>query len=114
MVHSGITPVSEWQFASIADTTDTTAVPMVAAKAGTRHRVMAVQASNTSAVATVVQLRSGTTVIGSFYLAGTAGAASQIFPMPLMGNLNADINFINVTNGAGVRVSAQGVTEVFA
>lgn len=113
MVHSSITPVKEWQFASTADTVDTTAVPVVAAVAGMRHRVMAVQVTNSHAtVATVVQILTGSTVIANLMVGAVNGYAEAVFTMPLMGALATNIQFACVTTGAAVRVSVQGVTEI--
>ena len=118
MVHNSITAAGDWQYASSADITDDVAVEVVAAKTGYRHRVLAIQAHNTdTAVATIVNIRHGTTVIGSIFLPPYIAAApgnhfqSVIFPMPLKGDVSANINVICVTTSSQTRVSVQGVTE---
>lgn len=118
MVHSSITAAGEWQYASAADIADTNAVEVVALKAGYRHRVMAIQANNTdTAVGTVIQIRTGTTVIGNLFVGPFVAAApgdstdEAVYPMPLIGAVGANINVICVTTSAQVRVSVQGVTE---
>ena len=118
MIHSSITAAGNWQYASAADITDTTAVEVVAAKAGYRHRVTGAHAINTdTAVGTIVQIRTGTTVIGNLFVAPFVAAApgdstdDDEYSMPLIGDVGANINVICVTTSAQVRVSLQGVTE---
>lgn len=119
MLHSSITAVGDWQHADAADVTGTTAVEAVAAKSGHRHLVMAIQATNTdTAVGTIIQIRSGTTVIGYIsvgphvVLAPGTNFAQATFPKPLKGNPGENINFVCVTDSAQVRCSLQGVTVV--
>ena len=118
MIHTSITAAGDWQYASTADITDTNAVEVVALKAGYRHRVMAIQAHSTdTAVGTVVNIRTGTTVIGSIFVgpfvavAPGADTVCVVYPMPLKGDVSANINVIAVTTSAQLRVSVQGVTE---
>ena len=118
MIHSSITAAGEWQYASTADISDTNAVEVVAARAGYRHRVVAAQALNTDiAVGTIIQIRTGTTVIGNLFVAPFVAAApgdstddGEYGDMPLIGDVGANINVICVTTSAQVRVSLQGVT----
>lgn len=118
MIHSSITTAKEWQYASSADIADTNAVEVVAAKAGYRHRVCAIQAHNTdTAVATIVNILSGSTLIGSIFLPPYIAAApgehyvQATYPMPLIGDVGGNINVVCVTTSAQVRVSVQGVTQ---
>lgn len=118
MVYSSITAAGDWQYASTSDIADINAVEVVALKAGYRHRVMAIQVTNTDAtVGTVVQIRSGTTVLANLYVSPQVAATTGnngygvTFPMPLKGDVGANINVICVTTDALVRVSVQGVTE---
>lgn len=112
MIHSSITASDDWQYASAADIVDTTAVEVVAAKAGYRHRVCAIQATNNDAtVTTVVQIRTGTTVIGNIQVAAVTGFSEATFPMPLIGDVGSNINVIAVTDSAQLRVALQGVTQ---
>jgi hypothetical protein len=112
--------VGIWQFASTSDIADTNAVEAAAAPgSGKRHRVTAVQINNTdTAVGTVVNIRSGTTVLASLFVGpfvaaapGSAGSAAT-YPMPLIGSDNGNINVICVTTSAQARVSVQGYTEL--
>ena len=118
MLMPSITAAADWQYASTADIADTTAVEVVAAKTGYRHRVCAIQAHNTdTAVATIVNILTGATVIGSIFLPPYIAAApgdhyvQATYPMPLIGAVGANINVVCVTTSAQVRVSVQGVTQ---
>ena len=118
MVHNSITAAGDWQYASTADIADTNAVEVVALRTGYRHRVMAIQVHNSdTAVGTVVNIRTGTTVIGSVFVGPFVAAApggegiAVVYTMPLKGDVSANINVICVTTSAQVRVSVQGVTE---
>lgn len=112
MIHSSINAAGDWQYASTSDIADTNAVEVIAARTGYRHRVCAIQATNNDAtVVTVVQIRTGTTVIGNIQLAAVNGFVQATFPMPLKGDVSANINVICVTTSAQVRVAVQGITE---
>lgn len=118
MIHQSITAAGDWQYASSSDIADTNAVEVVAARAGYRHRVCAIQVHNSdTAVGTVVNIRTGTTVIGSVFVGPFVAAApgnshvQATYPMPLKGDVGAAINVICVTTSAQARVSVQGVTE---
>ena len=112
-------PINEWQYASAADITDTTAVEAKAAPGtGKRHRVVAVQVTNSdTAVGTVVRVLSASTVLANLhvgpYVAAAPGTsyAQAVFPLPLRGGSNEAINVDCVTTSAQVRVSLQGYTE---
>jgi hypothetical protein len=113
-------PSNEWQYADANDITDTTAVEVKAAPgANKRHRVVAVQLTNTdTAVGTVVQVLSGaSTVLANLwvgpYVAAAPGGAGQcaIFPLPLRATANEAIQVKCVTTSAQVRCSVQGYTE---
>ena len=112
-------PIGDWQYASTADIADTSAVDVAAAPgAGKRHRVTDITMNNTdTAVATLVQVRTGTTVLWTGFLAPYIAAAPGVnqidrsFVRPLKGDDNATINVICVTTSAQVRVSICGYTE---
>lgn len=111
--------ISDWQYASTADIADTTAVEVAAAPGSARrHRVVGVDIHNSDiAVGTVVNVRSGTTVLWSGFVSpyvAAAPGASHIgasFLLPLKGGVNEAINVICVTTSAQVRVSLQGFVE---
>jgi hypothetical protein len=111
--------ISDWQYASSADITDTTAVAVAAAPgAAKRHRVVAIQVTNSdTAVGTVVQVLTASTVIANLFVGPYVAAAPGVsyaqatFPLPLKGGVNEAINVIAVTNSAQVRVSVQGYIE---
>jgi len=118
MIHDSILASNQWQYASAADIVDTTAVEVVAAKAGYRHRVTGAHALNTDlTIGTIVQIRTGTTVIGNLFVGPFVAAApggatdDDDYEMPLMGDVGANINVICVTTDAQVRVAVQGVTQ---
>jgi hypothetical protein len=111
-------PVGDWQYASTSDIADTSAVEAVAAKTGARHRVTDITLNNTdTAVATLVQVRSGTTVLWTGFLGPYIAAAPGVnqidhsFVRPLKGDSGANINVICVTTSAQVRASVSGYTE---
>jgi hypothetical protein len=111
-------PVGDWQYASTSDIADTSAVEAVAAKTGARHRVTDITLNNTdTAVATLVQVRSGTTVLWTGFLGPYIAAAPGVnqidhsFVRPLKGDSGANINVICVTTSAQVRASISGYTE---
>lgn len=113
-----IAPTGDWQFVSAADITDTSAVEVVAAKTGYRHRVTDITINNTdTAVATLVNVRSGTTVLWTGFLGPYIAAAPGVnqidrsFVRPLKGDSGANINVICVTTSAQVRASISGYTE---
>jgi hypothetical protein len=109
---------NDWQYASSADITDTTAVEVQAAPGATqRNFVVAAQFTNSDAtIGTVVQILSGSTVIGNAYVGpqiattGSMNGYGLVFPKPLKGGLNEAINVKCVTDSAQVRVSVQGFT----
>jgi hypothetical protein len=112
-------PVGDWQYASTSDIADTNAVEVAAAPgAGRLHRVTDVAIHNSdTAVGTVVNVRSGTTVLWSGFVSPYVAAApgsshiSHAFVRPLKGGANEAINVICITNSAQVRVSVGGYTE---
>ena len=111
-------PTGDWQYASAADIADTNAVEAIAAKTGCRHRVTDITLNNTdTAVATLVQVRSGTTVLWTGFLGPYIAAApgtNQIdrsFVRPLKGDDGGNINVICITTSAQVRASLGGYTE---
>lgn len=112
-------PINDWQYASAADITDTSAVEVAAAPgAGKRHRVTGVHVVNSDiAVGSYVQVLSGSTVmwtgfVGPFVAAAPGSSVDgDRFIRPLKGGTNEAINVIVVTTSAQVRVSLQGYTE---
>jgi hypothetical protein len=112
-------PYNDWQYASAADIADTNAVEAVAAVTGYRHRVTDITLNNTDAtVSTLVQIRSGTTVLWTGFLenfvTAAPGGGTQIdrsFVRPLKGDSGGNINVICVTTSAQVRASICGYTE---
>ena len=111
--------VNEWQYTSPADITDTTAVEVVAAKSGHRHRVHGVHFVNSDiAVGTYVQVLSGATAlwtgfVGPFVVAAPgANSDGDQFQRPLIGGSGEAINVVCLTTSAQVRASVQGVTVV--
>lgn len=113
------TIVGDWQYSDTADIVDTTAVEAMAAKTGARHLVTGIQATNTdTAVGTVIQILSASTVIGQVmvgpYVAAAPGAsyAEASYFKPLKGGSGEAINIKCVTTSAQVRCSLQGVTVV--
>ena len=109
--------VNEWQYASTADITDTTAVEVKAASAANRHRVTGIHVVNSDiAVGTYVQLLTASTVIWTGWVGPYIAAApgcnvdGDQFVKSLIGGVNEAINVVVVTTSAQVRVSVQGVT----
>jgi hypothetical protein len=112
-------PVGDWQYASTSDIADTNAVEAAAAPGSGRcHRVTDVTINNSdTAIGTVVNVRSGTTVLWSGFVSPYVAAApgvshiSHSFVRPLKGGNNEAINVICITSSAQVRVSLGGYTE---
>lgn len=111
-------PTGDWSYASTSDIADDTAVEVVAAKTACRHRVTDITLLNTdTAVATLVQVRTGTTVLWTGFLAPYIAAAPGVnqidrtFVRPLKGASGGNINVICVTTSAQVRASISGYTE---
>jgi hypothetical protein len=111
-------PTGDWQYASTSDIADTNAVEAVAAKTGSIHRVTDITINNTdTAVATLVQVRSSTTVLWTGFLGPYIAAAPGVnqvdhsFVRPLKGVASQNINVICITNSAQVRASISGYTE---
>lgn len=99
---------AEWRYASASAITNTTAVEIVAARAGARNYLAGLQISNTHAtVGTLVQVLDGSTVIWQFYVSPLL-AETAVFPVPLMGSPATSLSVKCVTNGSSVFVNAQG------
>jgi hypothetical protein len=116
----GLTPgtvADIWSYVSPADVADTAADEAKAAKTGYRHHVCGVQVSNSdTAVATLVNILSGSTVLWTGFLPPYIAAApgthyiAAVFTPPLMGGIGEAINVINTTDSAQTRYNVQGFT----
>lgn len=107
---------NQWQYVSPSDITDTAADEAVAAKAGYRHHVTAVQISNSDTTpGTYVHVQSGSTTIWTGFVGPYVVAApgssyiTAEFPSPLRGGIGEAINVI-VETAAQIRFSIQGFT----
>jgi hypothetical protein len=106
-------PELEWSYAAasggIVNTTDV--VLAAAAGAGLRRYITSIQLKNTSATATEVVLKDGSTVIWRGHVsASMAGIEQIIFSNPLKTSANAALNVACITTAAAVYVDAQGYT----
>jgi hypothetical protein len=109
-------PIAEWQYASSADIVNTTAVEVAPAVASQRNRVTGIDVHNSdTAVGTVVNVLSGSTVIWSCFVNPFVVAApgqnhvGRNFNQPLVGGVSEAISVQCVTDSAQVRVSLQGI-----
>ena len=106
-------PELEWSYASAAggiiNTTDV--VLTAAAGSGLRRYITSVQLKNTSAVATEVVLKDGSTIIWRGHVSASMTSSEQIiFSNPLRTTANAALNVACITTAAAVYVNAQGYT----
>lgn len=92
--------------ATLTGTGDTSVIG--AGGAGVRNYITSLSASNTSATATRVDFKDGTTIQVSFYVAASGGGAAQSFPVPLRGTANTAFQAALSAGVTDVRVSAQG------
>lgn len=103
-------PEAEMQFACttpVVNTTDLALFPV--GGAGIRNYITSIQLKNTSAVATEVVIKDGSTVIWRGHLGASMTLTDNIqFRVPIKGTANTVINFACITTGASVYVSAQG------
>lgn len=105
-----VVPASRYNFAgATGGIVNTTAVPIVAAAAGLRNYVAAIQYFNSAATASEIEIRDGVTVIFRGYVpASMTAPANVVFPVPLRGSVNTAINVAMGTTATATRVSAQG------
>lgn len=103
-------PESTWQYGSTtpkADTADTAV--KAAAAAGIRNYVTSFQYQNTSAVATNIQIKDGSTVIFCMQAPATMLAPAVIdFPVPLRGTAATAINVACGTTSSSTLIAVQG------
>lgn len=105
------TPEQDWAYAGVTGgiTNTSDVVLAAAAGAGLRNYCTAIQLFNSSATATEVVIKDGTTVIWR----GRVGASMTnpvpiTFPTPLKSSANAALNFACITTATATIVSAQG------
>jgi hypothetical protein len=104
-------PEADWAYAGAAITTTADVVLAVAAGAGIRRYLTALQVKNTNATASEIVIKDGATVIWRSLLpANMANADAIVFPSPLKSTANAALAFACITAGASVYVAAQGYT----
>lgn len=109
-----VVPGSRWQFAgATGGIVNTTAVALnVAAGAGVRNYVTAIQYFNSAATASEIEIRDGSTVIWRGYVpASMTAPAAVTFNTPLRGSANTAMNVALLTTATATRVSAQGYTS---
>jgi hypothetical protein len=103
----------EWSYASAAGgIINTTDVPLAAtAGAGLRRYITTLQLKNTSATATEVVLKDGSTIIWRGHVSASMTSSEEIiFSNPLRTSANAALNVACITTAAAVYVNAQGFT----
>jgi hypothetical protein len=106
-------PELEWSYASAAGgIINTTDVPLAAtAGAGLRRYITTLQLKNTSAIATEVVLKDGSTIIWRGHVSASMTLSEEIiFNNPLRTSANAALNVACITTAAAVYVNAQGFT----
>lgn len=105
-----VVPASRFNYAgATGGIVNTTAVPIVAAAAGLRNYVAAVQYFNSAAVASELEIRDGSTVIFRGYApASMTQPVNIVFSVPLRGSVNTAMNVAMATTATATRVSAQG------
>jgi hypothetical protein len=104
---------SRWGYAGVTGgITDTSDVVLAAAGgASVRNYVVALQYHNTSAVASEIVVKDGSTVIWRGYAPATMTRPVDIvFPVPLKGTANTAMNVAMITTATATIVSAQGFT----
>lgn len=102
-------PELDWSYAPASAITNTTDVALKGATASIKNYLTCIQMINTSATATEVVIKDGTTVIWRGYLGANMTSMIDIqFPTPLKTTANTALNFACITTGANVYVNAQG------
>ena len=103
-------PESTWQYGSSTAVTGTSDVVVkAAAAAGIRNYMTGLQYHNTSATASVIVVKDGSTVIwASMAPASMAKPAFMAFPVPLRGTAATAMNVAMLTTATNTFVAAQG------
>lgn len=106
---------SRWNYAGVTggltDTSDTAV--MAAGGASVRNYMTAIQYCNTSAVASEIVVKDGSTVIWrGMAPASMTSPVSVPFDVPLRGTANTALNVAMITTATATRVSAQGYQGV--
>jgi hypothetical protein len=108
----GGAPDSGWQYAGVTGGLTTTADTVLAAAptaTGVRNYLTSLQLKNTSAVASEIVVKDGSTVIWRGQLSASMTFMEIItFSSPLRSSANAALNIALVTTGTATVVSAQG------
>lgn len=102
-----------WQYAGIAGgIVDTADVAIkAAAGAGVRNYLTNIQFINTSATASEIVVKDGTTIIWRGYAPASGTQVNSVeFNTPLRGTANTALNVAMITTATATRVSAQGYT----
>ncbi len=100
-----------WRYAGVAGgITDAADVTLAAAGgASVRNYLASIQYHNTSATASEIVIKDGSTVIWRGYApASMTVPATVAFEVPLKGTANTALNVAMITTGTATRVSAQG------
>lgn len=102
---------SDWSYTGAAAVTNTADVLLSAAPTdtGRKNYLIGIQLKNTSATATEVVIKDGSTVIWRSYLPASMITADNVtFYCPLRTAGATVLNFACITTGANVYVNAQG------
>lgn len=108
LVKTNQVPELTWQYGSITPITTNITTALKALSATLRNYVTGISISNASAVATVVSIQDGTTVIWAINVPANQAPFSIKFDTPLRGTINTAMNFVTATTGASIIVAAQG------
>lgn len=110
-----LAPAGEsWQSCSAAQT-GTANEPIKTAVPSNRMYVTSISCTNTSAVASAIEIKDGTTVIyrgGVGTQAATGGNWQTTFPVPLRGTVNTGLNFAPITTATSTICCASGYISV--
>lgn len=103
-------PESTWQYGSSTAVTNTTDVAVkAAAAAGIRNYMTGLQYHNTSATASTIVVKDGSTVIWACQAPASMTAPANIqFPVPLRGTAATALNVAMLTTATNTFVAAQG------
>jgi hypothetical protein len=93
-------------YATLTDGTET--VLVAAGAGGTRNYITAISGTNTSATPVRVDIKTGTTVKHSFYLAASGGGFSHVFPFPWRCGDAESVRVQLSASVTDVRISATG------
>jgi hypothetical protein len=100
-------PINQQQVVTAAITTTADTQLFASAGAGTRNYITSIQVVNSSATATVVEIKDNTTAIARIY-APANGSNSYVFNTPLKGTAATVMNAACLTTATNTYVSAQG------